>query len=177
MVLMRRFRFLLACLLAFAVPLQGFAAASMLLCGTGHLPVKAASAAQGPHHGPAHAAPPEVNALAHPAHDHSAHDHSAHDHTAHDPAAHDHSAPDGMNPSAHAGMHPPTEGHADVHTDVHGGGTGSKCSVCASCCGALALAAAPHPALLAPAPQVLAAALAAPLAAWPSPVPDKPPRA
>jgi hypothetical protein len=58
---MARLRLLLACLLLFAIPLQGIAGASMLFCGK-----------SGTHHAPA------VSAHHHTGHDHAGHDHAMH---------------------------------------------------------------------------------------------------
>lgn len=106
---MNRLRLLLAWLVMAALPLQGFAAATMLFCGM----EQAATGSRGV------------------AHDHAKHSHSgtavsasAHDHAAHAPASTDHAQADsGSGGGATAGQD--KQGHA--------------CPVCASCCHVVAV--------------------------------------
>ncbi|MES2363441.1 MULTISPECIES: hypothetical protein [Polaromonas] len=65
---MSRFRYLLLCLMLLALPLQGFAAASMLYCGMGPNHDDQVSVASGHHH---------MNGLGEAQHDHSSHDKTA----------------------------------------------------------------------------------------------------
>jgi hypothetical protein len=145
---MSRFRLLLAWLMMAALPLQGWAAASMLYCG----PAQRAAVAQ------AHS----TGAGDHGGHamhvDH--HDRTAghHDMTAGHPATAD------VDPEA-------VQGGTTVDASSH------TCGVCASCCHGVALAQTQRWAACLPAPAAETAEPLIPVLARPSPVPDKPPRA
>jgi hypothetical protein len=106
-------RFLLW-LLMFAVPLQGMAASTMLLCGPSH-------------HRQQAAAQVDVEVEAEAAHDHGLH----HGASAIDLQDHDH---------ADAGDAHTASG---AHTPGSAGISKSKCSVCASCCSGVAIVATP----------------------------------
>jgi hypothetical protein len=128
---------LLAWIVMFAIPVQGFAAASMLFCGqgTGH------HAQAATHSHPAGT----------PAHDHAQHKAE-------------------FKPAADQGSVKLADGRSAPDL-MH------KCSVCASCCNAVAL---PQTALVVAPDRLLQAGPAEPLmAAYSRPllVPDKPPRA
>lgn len=136
---MKRLRLLLAWFLLAAVPLQGFAAASMLFCGNGS----------------AHAA---VEALAQQAEivgldGADGHDHGVHRH-----------APD-------SSVDPALDGAAPAEAGAH------SCSVCAACCQGVALLNLPVVLPVLAAPRIDSAEPFVLIAALPSSVPDKPPRA
>lgn len=106
-------KWLLLCLLALALPLQGMAAAGAHACGpAAHAPSAAATPAGGD-------APPQ-------AHDPSHHSAPEHAHAAH--ASED---------TAHVGP-PQAEDHPTGHAQPSGG-EHHKCSACATCCAGAAL--------------------------------------
>jgi len=144
---MLRFRLIFAWLLLAALPLQGWAAATMLFCGP----------AQGV----------AVIAKAHASGDALSH----HDmQTAH----HDMQTAHGQHHVGTADMGDSGIAHDGAKTVADGSHT---CGVCAACCNGVALAQSPHWPSIAAAPSAgLAEPLVAVLAR-PSPVPDKPPRA
>lgn len=145
-----RWRLFLACLLMAAIPLQGFAATTMMLCASGAAHQVAAPAMpmapMGSDHGHSHG--------------HGA----AAEHGAH--AGHSAAAPD---PADGAGLQ-----HDAVHDVVHD--LGHKCSLCAACCHHLALAEWPQWAPLAGLPQAQAREPFVFVLAPPTQLPDKPPR-
>jgi hypothetical protein len=127
------------CVLVLALPVQGFAASTMLLCGGGH-------------HGAVQAAAGE-------------HDHAAHMHKVANPAsgvagshADRHSSHDAASEEAHVAAGHASQADADHHqssanvtTAVHAKVTG-KCSACSACC-AVAVLPASVIAFSAPAPS------------------------
>lgn len=136
-------RTLLICLLMLALPVQGWAAAGMLYCGsqgrTGHAEAAAHShgpARNGGQHLHEQAVPDPAGAGSHE-HGHVHPSHAAADagHAAHHP--HDGPATPAM--------------HANHTTDVHAEATGPQgdasiavsCTVCAACCGATAVTSPP----------------------------------
>lgn len=115
-------RALLAFVLALAIPLQGFAAASMLLCGPGHAQAAA----------PMVASPHAAEADAHHHGTGVAHGHAASDHHASASAAIAQDAP------AHAVVVDGASKHAPAKLLT------GKCSICASCCSGSAIVSAPY---------------------------------
>jgi len=119
-----RVRILLAFVLALAIPLQGFAAASMLLCGPGH--DRRSVSFTAPHHGHADAA------------------------TQHEHAVHSHAQGHGGG-QQHAHTTDSAQASTVDASTAHDGGKATakllsgKCSLCASCCSGLALLGAPGP--------------------------------
>lgn len=135
---MSRIRLILAWLLMAAVPLQGWAAATMLFCG----PMQPA----------VHAHAHEATAQAH----HHAVDADHHQGTHAAPDAHDDGAP----------------GHSQATGDES-----HTCSACAACSHGTALAQSQLPAAVFDLPRAELAEPLVAIAALPTPVPDKPPRA
>lgn len=129
---MARLRLILACIMMLALPLQGFAAASMVLCGGG----------SNHQHQRAGGGPAEDVSAAHAHHGHGAD-------AAKKVAQSDKSAPD----FAH------------------------KCSICASCCSAVALASHDTAIAFPLIRQADVSELMTELKSQPALVPDKPPRA
>jgi hypothetical protein len=137
-------RYIVMCLLVLALPVQGFAASTMLLCGGGHHNAVQASAG---------------------GHDHAAHMHQVAD-SASDMAgshAHNHVSQDAANQDAaneevhvaagHASQTTPDQDQSSVNSQaaVHAKVTG-KCSACSACC-AVAVLPASVIAFSAPAPS------------------------
>jgi hypothetical protein len=154
------FRLVIAWLVMAALPLQGFAAASMLYCGQ----AAHSTAAQ-----------------------HGGHDHSAHDHAAQDESAHHHSqaaASHGHVPYGDAdGDHASTDGKlsaSQADTAKAGGqqiGDDHACPICASCCNLVALFESPTPSFDADSPVSQPLPGASRVTTRVAPAPDKPPRA
>lgn len=144
-------RILFAWLLLAALPLQGFAAATTLLCGPAH-------------HGAAAAAP----AAGLPGHHHAAGD--SHDHP------HDHASA-----AAPHGATPTDAFAAAVAWDdaasTAGADSSHSCSLCSAACHGLGLASRSTRVELASAPQVPLTEPFQRFDSRPAPVPDKPPRA
>lgn len=143
----RVFRLLLACIVMLAVPLQGFAATTMLLCGGGT-----------GHHGLARTV--TEGTLGYLAAASGGHDHSKHDHSAHERASLNATAGDAGEPEARA--------HVDV---AH------KCGACASCCHLVAISVSTQPVSPSQLPQSDLTEPTVLLSSLPANVPDKPPRA
>jgi hypothetical protein len=147
-------RFVLWLIIAI-LPVQGYAAATMVACGPSHERM----AARAPH---AHAE--DLGRASH----HGAHDHAAHDHGAHAHAAHDHA---GFTPDAHAAVTP--DDTARAASDL----ASFTCSACAACCVGAALPAREFSLdVPAPAPDTLRPATAAPLTAVTLDGLERPPR-
>lgn len=148
---MIRLRFLMLWFVMAAVPLQGFAAASMLYCGLG---------AQ---HGSAHSIPmPASPVPAHPGSDASGLDHLSHVSYA-TQASHSH--------VAGADIVQPLDSQQQLPGADH------ECSVCASCSNAVAITTLSSSAGAMPLPQAELAEPFVVIQRRPAPVPDKPPRA
>jgi hypothetical protein len=157
-------RTVLALLLAVALPLQGWAAATMLHCGPAHDRPAVGQFAADAHAAHGHAG------KAHAGHDHAGHDHAGHDHVGHDHAGHDRVGHDHVG-QAHAAQGLGHHGHA---SGDEGGGAAlgalghpvadaaaagldapqGKCSACANCCSALAIPTTP-PTLVEPHPDAV----------------------
>lgn len=162
---MSRLRLLFAWLLMAAVPMQGFAAASMLYCGTaeaqhGWVQVQPMAAA---HMRDA----PVVGSRS--AHDHAAHAYVQPDRTAIVHAATGHVVSAASEPVAGARQAP--------GADQPSPDGAHKCSVCAACCNSAAIFEVPHVVAMAPGPQAEPAEPFVRIHARATPVPDKPPRA
>ena len=159
---MSRLRSIFAWLLMAAVPMQGFAAASMLYCG-------ASDARHGFGQVRQVVAPDPLRApaaSASPAHDRAAHTHAqsghgALEHATSAPVVHDQGT--GAGPGVATGQTSPDAGH--------------QCSVCAACCNGVAIFEVPHVVAMAPGPQAEPAEPFVRIHARATPVPDKPPRA
>lgn len=138
---MARLRTLLICLLMLALPVQGWAAAGMLYCGSqgtaGH---GAAAHSHGPARDGGH---PHEQASSAPSHDHAQAQHT-HSHT------HAHPSPAAAGEAGHAAHHPHAAHADDRHAAagdalaMTGGPEGDTsttvgCTVCAACCGATAV--------------------------------------
>jgi len=146
---MLRFRLILAWLLLAALPLQGWAAATMLYCGPAQRDAVHAKADL-----------PEA-AVSH--HDmRAAHHLMQSAHTPHHMGAIDEGAADSGS----------TEGVAQPVADAS-----HTCGVCAACCHGVALAQTLHWPTITAAPGANLAEPLVTVVAHPSPVPDKPPRA
>jgi hypothetical protein len=120
-------RWLFSLLLCVALPMQGFAASTLMLCGSNHSAMLAAQSG----------ARVEQAQQGHEQHGHAM---NAHHHAE---AGDAHAAPAHHAPSdaASAGPADPTDsGHGFAMPDDTSSG---KCSLCAACCGAVALAATP----------------------------------
>lgn len=142
----RVFRLLLACIVMFAVPLQGLASTTMLLCmsSPGHhaLDVKVPGGKLG-----------TVGAHSLAGHDHSKHDHGT----------------QGGNPQVESGDLGQAEAKANVDTP-------HKCGACASCCHLVAIAEPLRLLLPSPLPKSDLTELSVHVSSLPAIVPDKPPR-
>lgn len=159
---MLRLRLFLAWLLLVAVPLQGFAAASALLCGPGERARMAAQASAG-HGGP----------MGHATID-ARHAHEDHAQSSHAGGPHAHFAQADAAGAPHA-MHHPGAGHDEASApsadDKH------SCLACAASCHAVALTGDPDPVALPVPPNAPSAEPFVHFDSRPPPVPDKPPRA
>lgn len=144
---MLRFRLVLVWLLMAAAPLQGWAAASMLLCG--------GAAQRAGVHAPAHGAQGSAHDGGTP-HVHAGQGAAMHDHGEHQDTAQAGNPGDADPPSAQAS-----------HT----------CGVCAACCHSVALADTPRWAAVSQAPSAGLAAPLVLIRPRPPAVLDKPPRA
>jgi hypothetical protein len=149
---MSRFRLFLAWLVMAALPLQGFAAASMLSCGMAQASKVSQAGALDGH--------------AHPAAEASAgHDgHAMRAHATHAPASHD---------GTHSGAGPGA-GHG-VHGDH--GKSAHSCPVCASCCQVAAVSGFQPLPMADPVPDAEPPQPVVRMATRTTTVPDKPPRA
>lgn len=137
-------------LIAAALPLQGFAAASMLLCGQPAAPAAAV----------------HEDASAH-SHHHAGH---AHDHGA-DMSAIGETGPEAGLAAEPDEADPPASSATAADDPCH------SCSICASGCHVMALQDAVEPLLPADAPSAALGHPGAPVTTRASPLPDKPPRA
>ena len=144
--MLRILRITLMWLLALAVPVQGFAAASMVGCGAGHQ----AGGMQSHSHG--------LGLGQHEANAPQSHDHHGHAHG----EAH---------VAVHADMH-----MAGIDGAAHAGVSKASCSACASCCTAAALPATPMVFEVTDAPSVFVALAPQPVVSFVSGGLERPPR-
>ena len=142
----RVFRLLLACIVMFAVPLQGFASTTMLLCASS--PGHHASDDKVAGGGPDNAGP----------HSFAGHDHSKHDH-----------GTQGGSPQVKSGDLSQAEAKANVDA-TH------KCGACASCCHLVAISEPPAFFLPSPLPKSDLTELSVHVSSLPAIGPDTPPR-
>ena len=114
-------------LLALALPMQGWASASMLCCGPDHhhVSIGAASVVQSTA-APSGSLPDSLSPAGGEGHEARGHHHAGHDHPADDHAANGGSSSQ------------PNDEHGGGHHDLSKPGK-TKCSVCASCCTIAAL--------------------------------------
>lgn len=145
-------RLVVAWLVMAALPLQGFAAASMLFCD--QATHSAASADRG--------------------HDHASHQHAAA--ALHDQASHDH-GPHGHDLDASAHGAKVSQQHAGDGKSATAGADARACPICASCCNLVALWQTPILSLEAGRPAPPALEGPARVLTRHAPAPDKPPRA
>jgi hypothetical protein len=146
---MARLRILIACLLMAALPLQGLAAVTMMLCGA---TVAAAGAAE--HHHPGAGSAHRAGA-AHGVPADAVHDASGH-------AGH----------GGHAGHAHGADADAAASSDA-----GHECGICGAGCHSVAIASSADPVPPALLPMAPRAAAAPPMHTRTTPVPERPPRA
>ncbi len=133
-----------------AIPLQGFAAGTMLFCkGMGAATVQAVS------------------------HEHAIAQDAMHSQAAHDHAKHDHAAPGHGGDAKLAKAGDAAKSMADSTQD----GSNHTCGVCASCCHVVAISQFSPPLQFTPLPPAQSAEPFVQIHARATPVPDKPPRA
>jgi predicted lipid-binding transport protein (Tim44 family) len=152
---MVRLRVLLACLLMAALPLQGMAAVSMMLCSGSAAKTMAVSV-------------PMANA---------SHGHDAAAQAAHAPALHDHASHDHGAMAADTDTHHPTHAHGESTGTDTSAGASHECGICGAGCHSVAITSdtvAVHASAL---PQAPIATPIPPVHTRTTPVPDRPPRA
>lgn len=161
------------------LPVQGYAAATMVACGPIHERMASAATRAHDHDGSSQNGKHGHDGPGRRAHDHSAPDHGAHDHGAHGHGAHGHGAHDrGARDHAASAAHAPPAAMADSSTAAAAGGLADfTCSACAACCVGAALPAGDVSLdVSALAPDTLRPAAAAPLAAVTLDGLERPPR-